>query len=83
MAALPYCCEEEVLSGPLELVRPSAKQQQSPLRTQPVWTSLLDWRLRLWTDRTQAEAARAPFDTVPVNRDTRIEEIGQSRFKYI
>ncbi len=41
-----------------------------------MWASLLDWRLRLWTDRAQAESARAPFDAAPVNRDTRIEEVG-------
>ncbi len=77
LAALPYCCEEEVIAGELHLVRGEQKGQKEP-KTQAVWASLMNWGLRLWTDRSQAEAARAPFDTVPVDRDTRIEEIGDA-----
>lgn len=72
LAALPYCCEEEVLAG--ELTLDVTGKQQS------VWASLFDWKLRLWTDRSQKEAARHPFDSTAITRDTRIEDQGVLRF---
>ncbi len=78
LAALPYCCEEEVLSGPLSLARPS---DENPRQTQTVFASLLNWRLRLWTSREQRDSARAPFDSIAVDRDTGITEEGDDVIK--
>jgi len=67
LAALPYCCEEEVLSGLLFLNEESGKGAQS------LWGSLSDWKLNLWTDRKLQDSA-SPYLVIPINRDTRIED---------
>lgn len=69
LAALPYCCEEEVLSGPLCLKGKSGKAAHS------LWGSLFDWKLSLWTDKNFLDSGSS-FLVIPINRDTRIEDSG-------
>ena len=72
LASLPYCCEEEVLSGDVELVR-----QGCQTKSVHMWASLMDWHLSLWTSRAHKDAARQAFIRVPVNRDTSIIDNGE------
>ena len=69
LAALPYCCEEEVLSGPLSLKGKNGKSAHS------LWGSLFDWKLSLWTEKKLQDSG-SPFLVIPINRDTRIEDAG-------
>jgi len=79
MAAKPYCCEEEVLSGQIGLV----KSPQSSGKVQPhlMWSRLMDWKLSLWNDLSHKESARKPAVDIPVNRDTHILEKGDNCIK--
>jgi len=70
LAAMPYCCEEDVLSGALSLRRPSTG------KVQKMFSRLMDWKLSLWNDVSHEEAARRPVIDIPVNRDTSILEKG-------
>jgi hypothetical protein len=75
LAALPYCCEEEVLSGHLSLKRNAGQ-------TTELWAALSDWKLSLWTERERQEEANA-FLVIPINRDTRIEDEGHDTLTII
>ena len=69
LAALPYCCDEEVLSGPLSLKGKDGKVAHS------LWGSLSDWKLSLWTHH-KLQNSGVPFLVIPINRDTRIGDSG-------
>ena len=68
LAGLAYCCEEEVLAGPLALVTSAGV---TPVA---LWASLSNWRLSLWTDRSHKE--RPAWLQIDVNRDTAIHDKG-------
>ena len=69
VAALPYCCEDEVISGIVGI-------RNNKGRIQNRWCRLLDWKLCLWNDKCQQDAARRPIIEIPVNRNTCILEEG-------
>ena len=71
MAAKPYCCEEEVLSGEIGL-----QKHGGGGKIHKMWSRLMDWKLSLWNDVSHKEAARRPAIDIPVNRDTCILEKG-------
>ncbi len=58
------------------------RQAKNNVATQAVWASLMDWKLSLWTDRTQKEAARNPFLKININRDAAIADIGEATNNY-
>lgn len=68
LAALPYCCEEEVLSGILTMRRNGKLRE--------MWSSLIDWKLCLWKDKSNKDAARMPDLEIPVTRNTQIQDSG-------
>ena len=70
LAALPYCCEEEVIAGPLKLTL--AKNNSVEL-----WASLTNWRLSLWTDKSLKENLKPAYLVVDVNRDSVIRDDGR------
>ena len=69
LAALPYCCEEEVVSGALELL---AMQTRTRL-----WASLSNWRLSLWTDKSLKDAGRRAYLIIDVTRESAISDRGK------
>ena len=69
VAALPYCCEDEVISGAIGIRNYKGKVQNK-------WCRLLDWKLSFWNDKSQKEAARRPNNEIPINRNTCILEEG-------
>jgi len=75
MAAMPYCCEEEVLCGTVGVKRPNVT---SSGKVQKMFCRLMDWKLSLWNDISHEEAARRPVIDIPVNRDTSILEKGSN-----
>lgn len=70
VAALPYCCEDEVISGLVGIQNYKGKIQQK-------WCQLLDWKLCIWNAKSQKEAARRPNIEIPVTRNTCILEEGK------
>ena len=73
VAALPYCCEDEVISGIIGI-----KNYNGKVRNR--WCQLLDWKLSLWNDKSQKDSARKALIEIPVNRNTCILEEGELRF---
>ena len=71
LAALPYCCEDDVICGTVGIEKYNGK-------VQTMWARLLDWKLSLWNDKSYKEAARKPNIEIPVNRDTCILEQGKN-----
>ena len=68
MAAVPYCCEDPVFDGMVVM------NGTPSLSNKLVFASLMDWRLSLWNNRDQKEAARRPLLQIPINRDTCVLE---------
>ena len=66
LSVQPYCCEEEVITGPLVISKHG--------KTKNVWGSLLDWKLSLWNDKSQKDSARHPLVEIPIIRETSLEE---------
>ena len=75
IAAAPYCCEEEVLSGALTLRNAKGKKDQK------LWGSLMDWNLKLWMDKSGKDSARLPYLEIPINRGTAIQDIGKNTLR--
>ena len=74
LAAMPYCCEEEVLAGNVKL--------RKELKMQSFWAVLMGWKMSLWTDKSLKDAARSAYAEIQVNRDTRIEDKGNQTTKH-
>ena len=72
VAAGPYCCEEEVLSGALTMKNAKKNGSQTTL-----WGALTDWNLKLWTDKSMKDAAKLPYLEIPINRGTAIQDVGE------
>ena len=76
LAALPYCCEDPVMNGTLQIQRlkgPSSMIQDFSYQRQ-VFATLLDWKLSIWSCKDQKDSARKPMVSVPITRDTCILE---------
>ena len=67
MAAMPYCCEEPVMSGQVKI---SGKQ----VIFKEMYASLMDWQLSIWNNKEQKESARRPVYVIPISRDTCVLE---------
>jgi len=75
LAALPYCCEDPVMSGNFQIQRlkgPTSIQDFSVKRQ--VFATLIDWKLSVWSCKDQKDSARKAMVSIPVTRDTCILE---------
>lgn len=83
LAALPYCCEEPVLSGKLIIQRETDESKDESRNTvvdftkpKSVFAQLMDWKISVWNSREQKESARRAVLSIPINKDTCILEKG-------
>ena len=83
LATLPYCCEEEVLSGSLAMARgvdsskkPAGSKVRNSKTERRMWASLMDWKLSLWDEKKDKESGKAPELEIPVTRETQIKDQG-------
>ena len=80
LAALPYCCEDPVLQGKIQLKYDTLASKASANTvvdfTTPklVFGSLMDWKLSFWLSKEQKDSARRPVLVIPINRDSCILE---------
>lgn len=80
LAALPYCCEDPVLQGQIQ-IKYDSKASKSSANTvvdftsaKGVFASLMEWKLSIWLSKDQKESARRPVLVIPINRDSCILE---------
>ena len=81
LAALPYCCEDPVMTGTLFIQRLSSKDSKESANTvvdfhngKQVFASLMDWKLSIWNTKEQKESARKPVINIAITRDTCVLE---------
>lgn len=76
LAALPYCCEDPVVQGELQVQRLKGPNmiQDFQSHSKAVYASLMDWKLSFWSCKEQKESARKAMVSVPITRDTCILE---------
>ena len=84
LAALPYCCEDPVLQGKIQLKydtlasKASANTVVDFTTAKLVFGSLMDWKLSFWLSKEQKDSARRPVLVIPINRDSCILEKNDS-----
>lgn len=82
LAAMPYCCEEAVVSGQISLLQSEQNSKESAntildfSKPKSVFASLVDWKLSIWSSKSQKDSARRSILQIPIYRDTCILEKG-------
>jgi len=78
LAVQPYCREEPVLVGRLSVRYPNNERYSGDRWAENCWGRLMDWKLCLWQNLEQYEAARSPSKQIRIDQDTTIRDEGDT-----